>query len=485
MRRPTLEVADVFHRHGAAWRKANTGHVSLGQLKVMSAIERCRSAALGGHVERCEDCGHSRIAYNSCRNRHCPKCQGAAAKDWLAAREADLLPVGYFHLVFTLPAEIAPIAYQNKAVVYDLLFRAASETLLTIAADPRHLGARIGATAVLHSWGSAMTHHPHLHMIVPGGGISLDGTHWVHCRPGFLLPVRVLSRLFRRLFLTRLADAHAAGRLAFFGELDGLRSRAAFTAYLAPLRKKKWFVYGKPPFAGPEAVLAYLARYTHRVAISNSRLIGLDDRGVTFGFKDYRRNGQARHCTMTLAPDEFIRRFLLHVLPKGFHRIRHYGLLASATCKATIARARELIAAPVAGDRSVNRAWQRRHGRRCRRRPSPAMPLLRRPHDHCRELRARRPTARSAVLPGRGQNRDTMTSATDLSHCPPAGEPRFRRRTAVASAPPKARATPSIMPKSPRRPLPRRQTRHRDRRSTDNYTGQRIPHPTSRPVKSP
>jgi hypothetical protein len=347
VRRPRLEVADVFHRHGAAWRKANDGHVSLAQLKVMSAIESCRSAALGGHVERCEDCGHSRITYNSCRNRHCPKCQGAAAKDWLAAREADLLPVGYFHLVFTLPAQIAAIAYQNKLVVYDLLFRTASETLLTIAADPKHLGARIGATAVLHSWGSAMTPHPHLHMIVPGGGISLDGTHWVHCRPGFLLPVRVLSRLFRRLFLTRLADAHAAGRLAFFGELDGLRSRAVFAAYLAPLRKKKWFVYGKPPFTGPEAVLAYLARYTHRVAISNSRLVGLDDRGVTFGFKDYRRNRRERFRTMTLAPGEFIRRFLLHVLPKGFHRIRHYGLLASATCKANIARAKELIAAPL------------------------------------------------------------------------------------------------------------------------------------------
>jgi hypothetical protein len=327
--------------------------VSLGQLKVMSAIEHCRSAALGGHVERCEDCGHSRIAYNSCRNRHCPKCQGAAARDWLAAREADLLPVGYFHLVFTLPAEIAPIAYQNKAVVYDLLFRAASETLLTIAADPKHLGARVGATAVLHSWGSAMTHHPHVHMIVPGGGISLKpapaeagGKHWVRCRPGFLLPVRVLSRLFRRLFLAGLADAHTAGRLAFFGELDGLHNRTAFAAYLAPLRKKNWFVYAKPPFAGPEAVLAYLARYTHRVAISNSRLIGLDERGVTFRFKDYHRDGRARYRTMTLAPDEFIRRFLLHVLPKGFHRIRHYGLLASAACKASIARARQLIAAP-------------------------------------------------------------------------------------------------------------------------------------------
>jgi hypothetical protein len=320
--------------------------VSLGQLKVMTAIEQCRSATLGGHVERCEDCGHSRIAYNSCRNRHCPKCQGAAAKDWLAAREADLLPVGYFHLVFTLPAEISPIAYQNKAAVYDLLFRAAAETLLTIAADPKHLGARIGATAVLHTWGSAMTHHPHVHMIVPGGGISLDGTRWVHCKPGFLLPVRVLSRLFRRLFLTQLTDAYAEGRLVFLGEIEGLRRRTAFVAHLAPLRRKNWFVYAKPPFAGPEAVLAYLARYTHRVAISNSRLVSLDERGVTFRYKDYRRNGRQRFRTMTLAPDEFIRRFLLHLLPKGFHRIRHYGLLASATSKANIAHAKELIAAP-------------------------------------------------------------------------------------------------------------------------------------------
>jgi hypothetical protein len=243
VRRPRLEVADIFHRHGADWRRANAGHVSLGQLQVMSAIELCRSAALGGHVERCEDCGHNRIAYNSCRNRHCPRCQGAATQDWLAARAADLLPVGYFHVVFTLPAEIAPIAYQNnKAIVYDLLFRTAAETLLTIAADPKHLGARIGATAVLHSWGSAMTHHPHIHMIVPGGGVSLDGTRWVPCRPGFLVPVRVLSRLFRRLFLTGIAEAHAAGRLAFFGDLDSLRHRATFAAHLAPLNRKNWFV---------------------------------------------------------------------------------------------------------------------------------------------------------------------------------------------------------------------------------------------------
>jgi Putative transposase/Transposase zinc-binding domain len=347
VRRPKLEVADVFARHGADWRRANAGHLSLGQLQVMSAIEQCRSAALGGHVERCQDCGHSRIAYNSCRNRHCPKCQGVAAQDWLAARQADLLPVGYFHVVFTLPAEIAPIAYQNKAIVYDLLFRTAAETLLTIAADPKHLGARIGATAVLHSWGSAMTHHPHVHMIVPGGGISLDGTRWVHCKPGFLLPVRVLSRLFRRLFLAALADIHAAGRLAFFGKIQDLHRREAFAAHLAPLKRKKWFVYTKPPFAGPEAVLAYLARYTHRVAISNSRLVALDERGVTFRYNNY-RSGQARYRTMTLSADEFIRRFLLHVLPKRFHRIRHYGLLASASCKANIARARQFMAAPMA-----------------------------------------------------------------------------------------------------------------------------------------
>jgi Putative transposase/Transposase zinc-binding domain len=342
-----LEVADVFHHHGAAWRRTNAGHVSLGQLQVMSAIERCRSAALGGHVERCEDCGHSRISYNSCRNRHCPKCLGAAAKDWLVAREADRLPVDYVHVILTLPAEIAPIAYQNKAVVYDLLFRTAAETLLIIGADPKHLGARIGFTAVLHSWGSAMTHHRHLHIIVPGGGISLDGTRWVPCRPGYFVPGRVLSRLFRRLFLTGLAEAHAAGRLAFFGELEGLRRREAFAAHLAPLSRKKWFLYVKPPpGTGPEAGLADLARYTHRVAISNSRLLSLDERGVTFGYKDYRRSGQARFRTMTLAPDEFIRRFLLHVLPKGFHRIRHSGLRASATCKTNIARARELIAMP-------------------------------------------------------------------------------------------------------------------------------------------
>jgi hypothetical protein len=347
--RPPLEVADIFHRHGADWRAEHAGRVSLGPLKVMSAIETCRTAALGGHIEGCEGCGHRRIAYNSCRNRHCPKCQGAAARKWLAMREADLLPVGYFHVVFTVPSAIADVAFYNKAMVYNLLFQAASETMLTIAADPRHLGARIGITAVLHTWGSAMTHHPHIHMVVPGGGISPDGKSWVSSRPAFLLPVHVLSKLFRRLFLTRLIELHAAGRLQFFGDHAGLTERRAFLRHIAPLRRKNWVVYAKAPFAGPEAVLAYLSRYTHRVAISNRRLISLDKAGVTFRYKDYRRDGPERQRTMTLATSEFIRRFLMHVLPQGFHRIRHYGLLASSCRKMNVALARELLAvAPIA-----------------------------------------------------------------------------------------------------------------------------------------
>ncbi|TPE63083.1 IS91 family transposase [Sandaracinobacter neustonicus] len=341
--RASIEVADIFRTAGPEYRSAHAGHLSLIQLKVMTAIETCRTAALGGHVEACEDCGHWRIAYNSCRNRHCPKCQGAAARIWLADREADLLPVGYFHVVFRLSAEVADIAYQNKAVVYNLLFKVASETMLTIAADPKHLGARIGITAVLHTWGSAMTHHPHVHMIVPGGGIAPDGTRWVSSRPAFLLPVRVLGALFRRLFLTRLMQLHQAGRLAFFGTAAPLADRRTFLRHLSPVRKKRWVVYTKPPFAGPQAVLAYLSRYTHRVAISNRRLIAFDERGVTFGYKDYRRDGPDRQSVMTLSTDEFIRRFLLHVLPKGFHRIRHYGLLAGSARKASLALARRLL----------------------------------------------------------------------------------------------------------------------------------------------
>ena len=346
--RASIEVADIFRVAGSAYRVAHAGRLSLAQLKVMSAIENCRTAALGGHVEACEDCGQWRIAYNSCRNRHCPKCQGAAARTWLAEREADLLPVGYFHVVFTLPAEIADIAFQNKALVYDLLFRAASETMLTIAADPKHLGARIGITAVLHTWGSAMTHHPHVHMIVPGGGIAPDRSRWIASRPAFLLPVRVLGKLFRRLLLTRLTALHDAGRLSFFGTLAHLAERRAFLRHLAPVRGKRWVVYTKAPFAGPEAVLAYLSRYTHRVAISNGRLMTFDETGVTFRYKDYHRDGADRQQVMTLAVDEFIRRFLIHVLPRGFHRIRHYGLLAGSARKASLALARELlkVAAP-------------------------------------------------------------------------------------------------------------------------------------------
>ena len=346
MSRPALEVADIFRGHGAAWRRANAGHVSLDQLKVMSAIERCRTAALGGHVARCEKCAHTVIAYNSCRNRHCPKCQGAAAKEWLAEREAELLPVPYFHLVFSPPTQIADIAYQNKAVIYDLLFKASAETMITIAADPEHLGARIGVLSVLHTWGSALTHHPHVHMIVPGGGIAPDGKRWIACRPGFFLPVRVLSRLFRRLFLQKLSAAYQAGQLQFFGHHARLADPHAFGAYLAPVRNSEWVVYCKRPFGGPEEVLRYLARYTHRVAISNRRLLSADEKSVTFKYKDYRIEGPGRYKTMTLATDEFIRRFLMHILPAGFHRIRYYGLLASAVRADNIARARELLALP-------------------------------------------------------------------------------------------------------------------------------------------
>ena len=353
--RPALEVADVFRAYGPSYRLAQAGHLSLGQLKAMSAIEACRTAELGGHVERCEDCAHVQVAYNSCRNRHCPRCQGAAAKRWLEARKAELLPVAYYHVVFTVPAEVTDIAFHNKAVVYDILFKAASETLLTIGKDPKHLGARLGLTAVLHTWGSALTHHPHVHCIVPGGGLSLDGRSWVSCKPRFFLPVRVLSRLFRRLFLDRLAAAHAEGRLAFFGDIAGLADRPAFTARLAPLRRREWVVYAKRPFAGPEAVLAYLARYTHRVAISSSRLVGLDERGVTFRYKDYRREGPERQKRMRLDAAEFIRRFLIHVLPQGFHRIRHFGLFANTRRAANLARLRALLE-PQAGPPVVEAA---------------------------------------------------------------------------------------------------------------------------------
>ena len=343
MCRQALEVADIFRAQGQAWRQAHRGHISLGQLKVKSAIEACRSAALGGHVLRCSACAHQQIAYNSCRNRHCPRCQGSAAHRWLDARQADLLPVEYYHLVFTLPAPISDLAYSNKSVIYTSLFKAAAATVQTIAADPKHLGARIGLTLVLHTWGSAMIHHPHVHGIVPGGGLSIDGEQWIHCRPGFFLPVRVLSRLFRRLFLERLNMAYQAGKLKFFGEHRILANAKAFDDWIKPFRKIEWVVYAKRPFAGPEAVLAYLSRYTHRVAIANSRLLAFDGQGVTFKWKDYRSKQRFRHKSMTLSTDEFIRRFLIHVLPGGFHRIRHYGLLANSGRRDNLKRARELL----------------------------------------------------------------------------------------------------------------------------------------------
>ena len=345
MARQTLEVADIFRDHGPAWRDANRGHVSLAQLKVMSAIERCRTAELGGHVVRCENsaCGLTTIAYNSCRNRHCPKCQGSQAREWMEDRASELLPVPYFHIVFTMPAEIGDIAYQNKAVIYDALFKASSETMLRIAADKKHLGAKIGMTSVLHTWGSAMTHHPHVHMIVPGGGFAPDGKKWIACKPSFFLPVFMLSKLFRRLMLEKLATAHTAGKLTFFGVHAPLADATTFAKWLASLKKKRWFVYAKEPFAGPKAVLAYLSRYTHRVAISNSRLLSADNDGVTFRVKNYRVDGDARYTTMTLAPGEFIRRVLLHVLPKGFHRIRHTGFLASGSKADNIEKARALL----------------------------------------------------------------------------------------------------------------------------------------------
>lgn len=341
MSRPAFEVADVLRRHGETYRAAHAGHLDRSALRVMGAIEACRTATLGGHVERCRDCGHTQIAYNSCRNRHCPKCQASAARAWLATRQADLLPVEYFHAVFTLPAPVAAIAYQNKAAVYGILFEAAAETLRTIAADPRHLGAAIGVTLVLHTWGQMLTHHPHVHGIVPGGGLSPDGSRWISCQPGFFLPVRVLSRLYRRLFLDKLAAVQRAGKLRFFGDLAALADPRAFAGHLAPLRRAEWIVFAKRPFAGPAQVLTYLSRYTHRVAISNRRLVAVDDARVTFTWKDYRHGSPLKR--ITLAPHEFIRRVLLHVLPDGFQRIRHYGFLANGHRQAKLALIRAAL----------------------------------------------------------------------------------------------------------------------------------------------
>jgi len=341
MDRPRLEVGDVFRRYGDAYRQQHVGSLSLAQLRVMSAIERCRTAVLGGHVEQCDQCHFQRIAYNSCADRHCPKCQSLARARWIEERQAELLDTQYFHVVFTVPEEIAAIAYHNKKVVYDILFRATSETLDTIAADRKHLGAEIGFFAVLHSWGQNLMFHPHLHCVVPGGGISLDGKRWIPCRPDFFLPVRVLSCLFRRLFLELLEKAFDEGQLKFFSSLQELEDPRAFLRYLAPLGKKKWVVYAKKPFAGPQQVLDYVGRYTHRVAISNNRILNIEDGQVTFRYKDYHNGSQQK--TMTLSADEFIRRFLLHVLPQGFHRIRYYGFLGNRYRKEKLEQCRRLL----------------------------------------------------------------------------------------------------------------------------------------------
>jgi putative transposase/transposase-like zinc-binding protein len=354
MDRPTLTVGDIFRRYGEAYRHAASLALSLAQGRVMTAIASCRTAVLGGHVEQCDRCAHTRVWYNSCRNRHCPGCQSLARAAWIEDRTADLLDTQYFHVVFTVPQAIAEIAAQNKAVVYGILFRATANTLRTIAADPRHLGAEIGFFAVLHTWGQTLMHHPHLHCVVPGGGLSPDGTRWIACRPRFFLPVRVLSRLFRRLFLTALQDAFDGGQLRFAASLQALSDPQGFADHLQPARQTKWVVYAKPPFAGPQQVLDYVGRYTHRVAISNQRLLDMDDGQVRFRYKDYRAKPAPTPKTMTLDAAEFIRRFLLHVLPAGFHRIRYYGWLGHRHRTAKLARCRQLLgmaaAQPIAGE---------------------------------------------------------------------------------------------------------------------------------------
>ena len=456
MVRPVLELADIFREHGSAWREANRGHASLDQLKVMSAIERCRTAALGGHVARCENpaCGHTHVAFNSCRDRHCPKCQAAASRRWLADREAELLPVPYFHVVYTLPGKLRDIAWQNKRVVYDLLMKAAAETTLAIAANPRRLGARIGVTAVLHTWGSTLTHHPHVHMIVPGGGLSPDGSRWVACRSNFLVHVNLLARLFSGRMLAMLTDAHDAGRLTFFNAQAGLADKTAFKRFLAPLRRIKWVVYCKAPFAGPKQVLRYLSRYTHRVAISNRRLVAADDAGVAFRWKDYRIAGPDRWKTMRLAP--------ARVHPALSPARAAQGLPPHPPLRALRQRqaSREHRDRPRAARRRPARRRPAtaagRHAGRAARGALP-MPALRRPHDRHRGLRAR---LRAEVAADARHKRHVM-SQTRLS-APPlcrslALAPRRRRSLSTrfrAIHPPGARRYPSD-PAETLLPLPR------------------------------
>lgn len=370
MARPAIELADIVRQQGAAYRERHRGSLSYQQLRVLHAIEVCRTATLGGHLDACTQCGQTRLSYNSCRNRHCPKCQSLARAQWLADRQADLLPVDYFHVVFSVPAEIAAVAYQNKALVYGLLFRATAETLQQIAADPQHLGAEIGFLAVLHTWGQTLTHHPHIHCVVPGGGVSREGTRWVSCRPRFFLSVRVLSRRFRHLLLTYLAEAYRANQLRFFADLQRLQEPAAWGRYLQQARTREWVVYAKPPFGGPAQVLEYLGRYTHRVAIANQRLLSLEDGQVRFRWKDYRDQGQSK--VMTLSADEFLRRFLLHVLPPGFQRIRQYGWLSNRGRTEKLALCRRLLAAATSSSRPAGRS-----------RPRPSATVNREARDRC------------------------------------------------------------------------------------------------------
>jgi len=364
--RAHLEVGDIFARHGHAYRHSREGHLGRVERRVMSAIELCRTAALGGHVEACQDCTHSRIAYNSCRNRHCPKCQSTAREQWLEDRQADLLPVPYFHVVFTVPEQIAQIAFHNKAIVYGILFNAVAATLKTIARDPRHLGGEVGFLAILHTWGQALTHHPHIHCLVPGGALASTG-QWLNTKARFFLPIHVLSRLFARLFMEQLLAAYAAGLLRFSGELSGLSNAATFAGTAKALRTKKWIVYAKPPFGSPQHVLAYLGRYTHRVAIANSRLVRADEDSVAFTWRDYRHANAQK--IMSLHPHEFIRRFLIHTLPDGFHRIRHYGFLANGCRRTKLAIIRQQLAhagqAPV-GHSDIGRAGSTDHAKKLR-----------------------------------------------------------------------------------------------------------------------
>jgi hypothetical protein len=356
--RPVLEVGDIVRAHGNEFRQAHAGSLSARQKRVLRSIELCRTAALGGHLERCDQCGHERNAYNSCADRHCPKCQSLARAKWLEQRQAELLPCEYFHVVFTLPEPLAKLSLQNQRQIYTLLFRATAETLQTIAADPKHLGAQIGFFCVLHTWGQTLTAHPHLHCVVPGGGIALDGQRWIACRPGFFLPVKVLSRRFRKLYLRYLERAYATGKLRLHGHLEQLTDAKQFARYLAALAEIEWVVYAKPPFGGPERVLDYLGRYTHRIAISNNRLIELKDGQVTFAYKDYKH--AQRQKLMTLSADEFLRRFLMHVLPDGFQRIRHYGLLGNRHRAENLARCRELLGV-VAPTTEPQRDYRERH----------------------------------------------------------------------------------------------------------------------------